>query len=329
MQTRREVVKAAVDFTTPDRLPVIFGQLGNTDVHRVGWNQIGTGDNSKSYTTDEWQCGWRRTEVQNMGQVKYHPLENWSSLDGYRWPDADNPDFYAGMDERFDTAEDRYIMTGVFMLLFERLHALRGFENLLEDLYLEKEKAAALADRIVEFDLGVIKNISERFPGRIDGFSFTDDWGTEQALIINPELWREFFMPRYKRIFDACHAAGWHVWMHSCGKVNEIIQMLIEIGCNVLDLQQPRLLGIEEVGSEFAGRVCFQTTCDIQHTLPVKGISYIRDEAKLLMERWGTDKGGFILSDYGNEAAIGSTKEKTKAMYDAFMEYDRYKKGSL
>ena len=328
MQTSKEVVKAAVEFTTPERLPVIFGRLGDTDVHRVGWNQIGTGDNEKPYTLDEWQCGWQRTDVRNMGQVKTHPLDEWDNLTGFRWPNPDDPAFYAGMEEKFAGSDGKYITTGIFMLLFERLHSLRGFENMLGDLYLEKEKISDLADRIVEFDLEIIKNINSRFPGRIDGFTFTDDWGTEQALIVSPALWREFFMPRYKRIFDACHKAGWHVWMHSCGKVNEAIPMLIEIGCNVLDLQQPRLLGIEEVGAKFAGKVCFQSTCDIQHTLPIKSVPEIQEEAKLLMECWGTEKGGFILSDYGNEEAIGSTKEKTRVMYDAFISNDRYAKKS-
>jgi len=94
------------------------------------------------------------------------------------------------------------------MLLFERMHALRGFANTLTDLYLERERIELLADRIVEFDLGIIQNISERFPGRIHGLLFSDDWGTEENVFIKPQLWREFFKPRYKRIFDAIHAAG-------------------------------------------------------------------------------------------------------------------------
>ena len=136
------------------------------------------------------------------------------------------------------------------------------------DLALERERIEELADRIVEFDLGIIEEVSRRFPGMIDALGFTDDWGTESALFIDPRLWREFFMPRYRRIFDACHDAGWHVWMHSCGRVNAIIPSLVEIGVNVLDLQQPRALGIEEIGAAFAGKVCFSSLCDIQKTLP-------------------------------------------------------------
>ena len=326
MQTSKEVIQAAIEFKGPDRLPVMFDCYSISDVRRVNWKEIGTGDHSQKITYDEWHCGWQRTDKKNMGQITIHPLKEWSDLDGYRWPDPDDPSRYEGMEGQFEGSEGYYMQTGIFMLLFERLHGLRGFENTLMDLYLERENIEKLADRLVEYDLRVIENISSRFPRRIDGFSFTDDWGTELALFINPSLWREFFKPRYKRIFDAIHAAGWHVWMHSCGKVNDILGDLHEIGCNVADLQQPRTLGIEEAGKKYAGKLCFQSLCDIQHTLPMKGKEEIEAEAKLLIECWGTDEGGFILADYGDDEAIGAPKGNKKIMFDAFMKYDRWKK---
>jgi hypothetical protein len=208
------------------------------------------------------------------------------------------------------------------MLLFERMPALCGFENTLVALRREREQIETLADRIVEFDLGIIENISSRFPGRIQGFNFTDDWGTQQALIINPNLWQEFFRPRYERIFSAIHAAGWHVWMHSCGKITSILSSLIEIGVNVIEPQQPRVLGIEDIGSQFRGKVCFASLCDIQHTLPFASEAEIRAEAELLLEHWATPEGGFILIDYGDGAAIGVSLESKQVMLEAFLKAD-------
>ena len=320
-----EVVRRAVEFDGPERLPVQFDTLGMNDAHRVGWNQTGTGDASLRETIDEWGCLWRRSEMTNMGQVKGHPLADWGAMDRFCWPDPDAPSVYEGMEERFAGSDGKYVLTGIFMLLFERMHALHGFENTLADLYLERERIETLADRIVEFDLGLIRNIAERFPGRIHGFSFTDDWGTERNVFIRPQLWDEFFKPRYSRIFDAAHEAGWHVWMHSCGKVNDILEGLIEIGLDVINLQQPRALGIEEIGTRYRGRICFQSLCDIQHTLPFKGTEEIRDEARLLLEHWATPQGGFILSDYGDGAAIGVELEKKQIMLDAFLEIDPWR----
>lgn len=321
-----EIVKRAIEFNNPERLPCQFSSLGFNDTHHVGWNQIGTGDNTKKEALDEWGCLWSRTDVANVGQIKGHPLSSWDLIDSFQWPDPNNPKFYTGMEERFKGSEGKYITTEIFMLIFERIQALRGFENTMEDLYLEREKIEMLADRIVDYDNIIIENISKRFPGQIHGFFFSDDWGTELSTFISPNLWAEFFKPRYKKVFDTAKKAGWHIWMHSCGKVNGIIDGLIEIGVDVLNLQQPRALGIEEVGKQFAGRVCFSSLCDIQHTLPFKDGEEIEEEARLLLNCWGTDRGGFILSDYSDSTAIGVTMEKKKLMFDAFKKYDRWKK---
>ena len=318
--TSRELVKRALHFGRPERLPLRFASLGIDDTHDVATNAIGTGDKTKRETLDEWGCLWVRSEMENMGLVRGHPLENPGSLDTYRFPDPDDPAYYAGMEGRFPGADGTYVTTGIFMLLFERMHSLCGMENVLTDLYADRGRMEQLADRIVDFDLTVIRTIGRLFPGRIHGFTFSDDWGSEKATFISPALWCDFFQPRYARIFAAAHEQGWDVWMHSCGKVNGIIEPLIEVGLDCINLQQPRALGIEEIGRRFAGRLCFESLCDIQTTLPFGDREDIRREARRLLSSWGTPEGGFILSDYGDGRAIGVPLWKKEVMLDAFRE---------
>jgi hypothetical protein len=113
--------------------------------------------------------------------------------------------------------------------------------------------------------------------------------------------------------------------MHSCGKINAILESLIDIGLDVVNLQQPRALGLEEVGRQFRGRICFESLCDIQHTLPLKDPDDIRAEARLLLEHWSTPDGGFIVSDYGDGQAIGVAVDKKRVMLDAFAEADPWR----
>jgi hypothetical protein len=94
---------------------------------------------------------------------------------------------------------------------------------------------------------------------------------------------------------------------------------------DVINLQQPRALGIREIGQQFRGCICLESLCDIQHTLPFKDADEIREEAELLLEQWGTPDGGFILSDYGDGAAIGVELEKKRIMLDAFREADPWR----
>jgi len=48
-----EIVRRAIEFDNPERLPVRFKALEISDTHGVGWNQIGAGDASLHETVDE------------------------------------------------------------------------------------------------------------------------------------------------------------------------------------------------------------------------------------------------------------------------------------
>ena len=103
--------------------------------------------------------------------------------------------------------------------------------------------------------------------------------------------------------------------------------MLIDAGCDVINMQQPRTNGIEEIGRSFAGRICFETLCDIQKTLPRGDRDEIAAEAGALLRTWGTPDGGFILGDYGDHTAIGATPETKQFMLDTYRRIDPYRGG--
>ncbi|MHC4788065.1 MAG: hypothetical protein ACYS8K_02530, partial [Planctomycetota bacterium] len=84
------------------------------------------------------------------------------------------------------------------------------------------------------------------------------------------------------------------------------------------NLQQPRALGVEEIGRRYRGRITFESLADIQATLPTADPARIAADAAALAEHWMTPKGGFVFSDYGDDAAIGATPEAKLAMYEAF-----------
>jgi uroporphyrinogen decarboxylase len=324
MQTSYQVVKNAVHFKSPDRIPVQCSWYGISDTYGVDWGKPNTVIDDYNYT-DFWGCGWRKVRKDNMGQIVKHPLADWDNLGEYQFPDPKQSEFYSMIESSLVGSENKYVVITIFLLIIDRLFGLRGFENTLTDLYLDRQKIENLADRIVDFHISTMNTIASMFPGRIHAMNFADDWGTERQAYVPVELWDEFFKPKYKKIFDSCKQNGWDIWMHSCGRINKIIPSLIDIGLDVINMSQPITNGIDEIGSQFAGKLCFQACCDIQKTLPFGSDQEIEQEAKDLILKWGTDKGGIIFSDYGDGDAIGVAEEKRKVMFDAFIKYDRWK----
>jgi len=267
---------------------------------------------------DDWGCLWEKTEINNMGQVVHHPLEDWSALAGYRPPNPRNPFYFARIDAGISTSDDRYVVLTRHFNLFERLHMLHGFERTLEDFYLEPENMHRLIDMILQYNLEHLDEAARRFGDRTHGIFLTDDWGTQQNTLISAPLFREFLLYRYRQLFDANHGPGWHVILHSCGKVNDFVPLFIEAGADVLNMQQPQAYGIEELGAAYAGKVCFLTTVDIQATLPGGDAEAVRAEARQLVKHWSTPAGGFIVFNYGDSEGIGTSDGIADVMFLEF-----------
>ena len=319
--TSYEIVRRAVEFDSPERIPMRFGALGIDDTFGVGLQAAGGWQASQPHE-DEWGVVWTPAPegVTNMGQPLGHNLRSLGALDEVNWPDPHDDNRFAAIEGQLANAGDRYVMVGCGFTFFERMHYLYGMPELFVALYENPTGVHELAERVVAFPIGIAQEIGKRFRGRVHGFAMTDDWGTQEAAFTSLPMFREFFKPCYQRLFDAIHDAGMHAWMHSCGHVNEIIGEWIDCGLDLVNLQQPTNLGIEEIGRRYRGRICFESLCDIQMTLPWKDADAIRAEAKQLIEHWSTPHGGFVLTDYGDGAAIGVPIEKKRIMLEAFIE---------
>jgi uroporphyrinogen-III decarboxylase len=188
-------------------------------------------------------------------------------------------------------------------------------EHLLLDFHEEPGKVLALAEKVAAFPLGVARKIGRDFAGKVHGLYLTDDWGTQERLLVSLETWRRFFYPFYAELFDAIHAGGMHVWLHSCGAIHEIVPEWIALGLDVLNLEQPRLLGLDLVAERYGGKVCIETHCDIQRTLPSGSKQAVREEIHAIAQRWARPEGGLMFCDYEAAEAIGSTEDLRKEMW--------------
>jgi len=329
---RREIVTRAIEFKKPPRLP--FWQSIVDDVpsdicdcwemdrQKSGWffDPNSWPDRHKVY--DDWGCGWIASDVENMGQVKHHPLADWSKLDSYSPPNPRDPFYFERLDDTMKHAEDRYVVVTSHFNLFERLDMLHGFAKTLEDLYLEPEKCEKVLDMVLEWKLEHWDELHRRFGDRVNGLFVTDDWGTQKSTLISRDMFERFFAPRYRKMLQAVHDSGWHLMFHSCGRINDFLPLFIDMGVDVMNIQQPQLYGIKTMGEIAAGKICFLTTADIQKTLPAGNLDEIRSEIAELIANWSTPDGGFIVFNYGMGEAIGVSEEITEAM---FREFGRWK----
>lgn len=296
--TSRELVKKAIHFGMPERLP-FTGSMAETDFSGdtvavfpdfgMKWWLGGGGK-------DEWGSFWEVSPWhKDMGQVKNTVLDNLENFASIVIPDALSHKRYSGWNEILKKAEEenKYVVCCNGPYLFERAHFLYGFEKTLVAIMDEPDKMQTFLRHISRYHIDTIHYISEHFSGRIHGYRGTDDWGTQSSTLIPPGKFREIFLPVYKEIFDCAHNAGMDVWMHSCGQIYDIIPLLIEAGVDVINLMQPEVFPIESL-SVFKGRISFEMCADVQSTLPEANKKTIETEIQRILNSCCADNGGFI-----------------------------------
>ena len=332
----RERVKRAVSFEHPDRVPISHGILPAAQikygkdldailkkVHEdFGWSFLPdlprdefpplyrVGENY-----DDFGTLWKVEEEGVCGIPVAWPLTQWASYENLTWPEFDagppNARLYSG---HMSGKNPAYYARGAWITFFEQMQQLRGMENLLMDLAYQAKEVYRLRDDLLEFNL---RWIDKWLQYEYDGLHFADDWGAQNSLLISPELWRKFFKPVYREMFDRVSAAGVDVHFHSDGNIIDIIADLVDIGVKVLNCQAP-LIGLGLLKNSFAGRVCFRTDLDRQHIMPFGKPEEVRAHILDVFNHLGTEKGGIIAC---GEIGPDTPLENIEVMYETFMKY--------
>lgn len=239
---------------------------------------------------DAWGCVWQVGEPGVIGEVKESPLSDWSYLPKYRPPFEllDEADLSKVNESCANTM--LFTKVGTETRPFERLQFLRGTEQLFMDLAYGDKEIHKLIEMLHDF---YCREMQMWARTDVDSIAFMDDWGSQTALLISPEMWREIFKPLYKDYCDIIKGAGKFVFFHSDGNIESIYPDLIEIG---VDAQNSQLfcMDIEGLAEKYNGKITFWGEIDRQHILPFGDEEDARNAVKRVRAAMDKGKGGVI-----------------------------------
>jgi hypothetical protein len=325
-------VVCAIEMSGPDRIPVkhstlpgaflkygalleeIYRKYPSDIVYLPMANEEEYSPQLRVESRDRWGCVWYRTRDDFKGQVIRHPLDDWSKLTSYQFPDPLNwPEFSFAEKVIKKYHGINYVLVDGDTL-WQRMFYLRGMKEIFVDIVRDREEVYVLRDKILEYILERVEKFAKM---GADGIWFRDDWGTQYNLMIRPTVWRKIFKPAYQEMFKAVHDKDMHVFFHSDGMIKPIIGDLIEIGADVLNLQLPTM-NIFQLGQEFGGKACFLGGLDRQKILPFGRPDDVRKHALEIIEVFGRYNGGYI-----GEGEVGPDVplENVEAMLETFYKY--------
>ncbi len=145
-----------------------------------------------------------------------------------------------------------------------------------------------------------------------------DDWGTQNHPIASPKVFRDLFLPYRRKINDTVHMIAPQVktFLHSCGAIYDLLDLIIESGFDIVNPVQWTAGGHSpaEWKEKSRGRIAlWGGGINSQATLPLGSVADVENEVRHVVNILAQD-GGYIFCNIHNILAEISP-EKVIAMY--------------
>lgn len=275
----------------------------------------------EGFYDDPWGCKWKNPQDGMVGIVLDYPLEDWENLSNYEFPDPRDPGWHGRQNwdqvqEYIDTVKeigDISIGTLPHGFLFLRVSYLRGFENFMKDFFRNQRHLQQLIERLVEWN---IARVEEWGKLNIDILYAGDDLGGQDKLLINPDLFRDYIKPAYKRIFNHAREQGIITYFHSDGHILDVAEDLLE--CDI-DIIQPQVgpNTVDGIADYFKGNICIDLDLDRQLFL-LATPEQLKEHIATVVNKLSSKKGGLMLeANVGPEVPL----ENIRAICEAFAEH--------
>ena len=208
-----------------------------------------------------------------------------------------------------------YLQTGMLM---------RGYEQFLIDLMVEKDLARALLDKLHQVYMERVETFLNAFSDCFDIVFLTDDLGTQDTGIISNAVYEEMIFPYVRELVGRIKASGKKVVMHSCGAVSAFVPYLIEAGVDALNPVQVSAGGMNpaDLVRQYGRDIAFWGGgVDTQHALNSPDPEVVRADVRRRLKEYGPD--AHLVFTQVHNIQYDVSAENIMAMRDEFWKQTR------
>ncbi|MCX8056343.1 MAG: hypothetical protein N3F03_01880 [Ignavibacteria bacterium] len=220
----------------------------------------------------------------------------------------------------YEKVGDEYSIHGEITSPFDYLLDLLGYENALISLIENPEKCKAILQKFTD---GISKLASEMCEKKIDAIKISSPFAG--AGFISPKFYEEFVLQFESQIINEIKSKGKFVYLHTCGAINDRLELMIESGTSGLECLDPKPLGDVELidaKKRLGKKVFIKGNIDSVNTLLYGDENKIHHDVKEIIEI-GKEGSGFILSTACSIAPL-VPKENVKILKSLVEKYGKY-----
>jgi uroporphyrinogen decarboxylase len=284
----------------------------------------------KREETDEFGIIWNREGTNaTMGHPGRPAIADWADYETYlsRYsPDASDRsryDFSVKISSTIGADQYRMAMIG-FQGPFNSALAIRGFVDFLTDHHTNPDEVRKLLAHLTKFYVKAQKAWVD-CGAKPNGFIMYDDLADQFRPFMSPEMFRKFYEPVYRPIFDTAHRLGCEMHLHSCGNIVQMIPILMEWGLDGLQLESPRMCGYPGL-APFRGKIMIWGDMNIQTIYPKGTPDEVEREVWHMVRNLGTPEGGYGAYFYPSIRQLQIPIENVRAFKRGLEKYGDYSK---
>lgn len=190
--------------------------------------------------TNEWGVTMAWPEDQ-LGPFPVHDETHRAIKDITKWRETIKCPTVEFSDERWAPAvkraaavdrNDKYVTVFFASGTFEMTHFLMGMEDAMMNFYEEPECMHELIDFLTDYEIRYAQQIIERI--KPDALFHHDDWGSQIASLLSPEMFKEFFLEPYKKAYGFWKDNGVELIVHhSDSYAANLVPSMIEMGIDI------------------------------------------------------------------------------------------------
>ena len=193
-------------------------------------------------------------------------------------------------------------------------------DHFLYLLAAEPKRIHTYLDKLTEFHLDNMQKYLEAVGEYIDIIGFGDDLGTQSGPQFSPRMYREYFKPRHKLLWNQVKKISPHikVSLHCCGGIYPLLSDIIDAGLDIINPVQFTCNDMElsRLKKEFGKDLVFWGGgCDTRDILPRGTPEEVHKHAKENV-RIMSPGGGFVFQQVHNILA-DIPPENIIAMFEA------------
>jgi uroporphyrinogen-III decarboxylase len=216
-----------------------------------------------------------------------------------------------------DTKIGLFVLMGSFFC--DTYTSLFGFNNFMYMLEDDRCLVEEVLERYASYCVQMVTRLMEY---DLTFLYFGDDIAFRNGTLINPDLMRQIWIPRLKRVLEPAVKKSMPILFHSDGDISCLLPDIIDLGVNAINPIEPYGMDIREIKKQYGRHLSFFGNLDVGGALSCGTVDEVRRESRELIDEVGNDGGLVIASSHSITSNV--KPENFLAMVHTAQTYGRY-----